>query len=118
MGRASHARAHSACWSDLGPQGVRFGIQYCAAAADGVVNCGPYPGDGGAGDVLKEPRSDLLQEVRLVAGWGEWGGQKGKHPVSWMGLTPLSLREQRPGSFRLDGCCHWEPRPGAPKVSF
>lgn len=64
MGRASHARAHSACWSDLGPQGVRFGIQYCAA--DGAVNCGPYPGDGGAGDVLKEPRSDLLQEVRLV----------------------------------------------------
>ena len=36
---------------------------------------GPYPGDGGPGDVLKEPRSDLLQEVRLVAGWGEWGGQ-------------------------------------------
>lgn len=56
-----------------GPQGFRAGIQYCAA--DGVMDSGPYPGDGGAGDVLKEPRSDLLQEVRLVAGWGEWGGQ-------------------------------------------
>ena len=73
MGRPSHARAHSACWSDPGPQGFRAGIQYCAAG--GVMDGGPYPGDGGPGDVLKEPRSDLLQEVRLVAGWGEWGGQ-------------------------------------------
>ena len=73
VGRASHARAHSACWSDLGPQGFRTGILY--RAANGVVDCGPFPGDGGAGDVLKEPRSDPLQEVRLVAGWGEWGGQ-------------------------------------------
>lgn len=73
MGRASHARADSACWSDLGPQGFRAGILY--RAANGVVDCGPFPGDGGAGDVLKEPLSDLLQEVRLVAGWGEWGGQ-------------------------------------------
>ena len=59
--------------SDLGPQGFRTGILY--RAANGVVDCGPFPGDGGAGDVLKEPRSDPLQEVRLVAGWGEWGGQ-------------------------------------------